>query len=255
MLLIRYIPCLLLKDNGLVKTVKFKNPKYIGDPINTVRIFNEKEVDELIFLDIEATPKNKEPNYRLLSEIANECFMPLAYGGGIKTFEQAQRIFNIGIEKVAINSALHSNLGLVSQIAEVYGSQAVIGVIDVKKNFFGKYQIVSSSANNRHKDSISDWVKKLEHAGVGEILITSADNEGTWNGLDLELIKQITSISKVPVIAHGGAGNIEHLTLGIKQGGANAIAMGSMVVYQKKDFGVLINFPDRKLLEQSLSEK
>ena len=249
MLLIRYIPCLLLKDNGLVKTVNFKNPKYVGDPINTIRIFNEKEVDELIFLDIEATPKNREPNYKLLSEIANECFMPLAYGGGLKTFEQAQKIFNIGIEKVAINSALHSNLGLVKQIAEVYGSQAVIGVIDVKKNFFGKNQIVSNSAQDKHKYSISEWVSKLEEAGVGEILITSVDHEGTWNGLDLELIKQVTSISKVPVIAHGGAGNVNHLINGIKEGGANAIAMGSMVVYQKKDFGVLINFPDRKLLQ------
>jgi imidazole glycerol-phosphate synthase subunit HisF len=248
MLLIRYIPCLLLKDNGLVKTVNFKYPKYVGDPINTVRIFNEKEVDELIFLDIDASPKNREPNYKLLSEIANECFMPLAYGGGIKTFEQAQRIFNIGIEKVAINSALHSNLGLVNQIAEVYGSQAVIGVIDVKKNFFGKSQVVSNSANDKHKYTVEEWVKKLEAAGVGELLITSVDNEGTWNGLDIELTKQVTSISKVPVIAHGGAGNIQHLISGIKEGGANAIAMGSMVIYQKKDFGVLINFPDKKLL-------
>ncbi len=254
MLLIRYIPCLLLKDNGLVKTVNFKNPKYVGDPINTVRIFNEKEVDELIFLDIEATPKNREPNYKLLAEIANECFMPLAYGGGIKTFEQAQKIYKIGIEKVAINSALHSNLDLVKQIAEVYGSQAVIGVIDVKRNFFGKSQVVSRSAHDKHKYSVEEWVKKLEEAGVGEILITSVDNEGTWNGLDIELIKRITSISKVPVIAHGGAGNIEHLKEGINQGRANAIAMGSMVVYQKKDFGVLINFPERKKLD-AINEK
>ncbi|MDP1801688.1 MAG: AglZ/HisF2 family acetamidino modification protein [Bacteroidota bacterium] len=252
MLLVRYIPCLLLKDNGLVKTVNFKNPKYVGDPINTVRIFNEKEVDELIFLDIEATPKNREPNYKLLAEIANECFMPLAYGGGIKTFEQAQKIYNIGIEKVAINSFLHKDLNLVTQISEVYGAQAVIGVIDVKKNFFGKNQIVSNSANDKHKYTIEEWVKRLEKAGVGEILITSVDNEGTWNGLDVELIKQVTSISKVPVIAHGGAGNIDHLVAGIKQGGANAIAMGSMVVYQKKDFGVLVNFPDKKILEDKL---
>jgi cyclase len=252
MLINRFIPCLLLKENGLVKTVNFKNPKYVGDPINTVRIFNEKEVDELIFLDIEATPKNREPNYKLLAEIANECFMPLAYGGGIKTYEQAQKIFNIGIEKVAINTALHTNLDLVKQISEVYGSQAVIGVIDVKKGFFGKAQIVSNSANNKHNYSIEEWVKKIEEAGVGEILITSIDNEGTWKGLDLDLIKQITSVSKVPVIAHGGAGNATHLIDGIKIGGANAVAMGSMVVYQKKDFGVLINFPDRKLLEDSL---
>jgi imidazole glycerol-phosphate synthase subunit HisF len=248
MLLVRYIPCLLLKDNGLVKTVNFKNAKYVGDPINTVRIFNEKEVDELIFLDIDATPKNREPNYKLLGEIANECFMPLAYGGGIKTFEQAQKIFNIGIEKVAINSALHSDLNLAIRISEVYGSQAVIGVMDVRKNIFGKKQVVSNSAHHKHKVSIPDWVNKLEEAGVGEILVTSVDNEGTWGGLDIELIKEVTSISKVPVIAHGGAGNVNHLISGIKEGKANAIAMGSMVVYQKKDFGVLINFPDKKLL-------
>ena len=144
MLFNRIIPCLLLKNSGLVKTVNFKNPSYVGDPLNTVRIFNEKEVDELIFLDIEASPKNTEPNYKLLAEIANECFMPLAYGGGIKTFEQAQKIFNIGIEKVAINTASHSNLNLITQIATVYGTQAVIGVIDVKKNFFGKNQLVSN---------------------------------------------------------------------------------------------------------------
>ena len=249
MLLKRYIPCLLLKDNGLVKTVKFKNPKYIGDPINTVRIFNEKEVDELIFLDIEATPKNKEPNYKLLAEIANECFMPLAYGGGIKTFEQAQKIFNIGIEKVAINTALHNNLSLVTQIAEVYGSQAIIGVIDVKKNLFGNYQVVSNSANTKQKTSVAEWVKQLEKAGVGELLLTSVDNEGTWVGLDINLIQSITAISKVPVIAHGGAGTLQHLKEGIQQGGANAIAMGSMVVYQKKDFGVLVNFPERSSLD------
>ena len=250
MVLERYIPCLLLRGNVLVKTVNFKNPKYIGDPINTVRIFNEKEVDELLLLDVDATPKNKAPNYKILAEIADECFMPLAYGGGIKTFEQAQKIFNIGFEKVAINSALHANLNLVTQISEVYGCQAVIGVIDVKKSFFGKYQVVSHSGHVKHEYCVSDWVKKLEDAGVGELLVTSVKNEGTWKGLDLELIKQITSISKVPVIAHGGAGSIDHLNAGIIQGGASAIAMGSMVVYQKKDFGVLVNFPHKKLLAQ-----
>jgi cyclase len=174
--------------------------------------------------------------------------MPLVYGGGIKTFEQAQKIFNIGIEKVAINTASHLNLNLISEIAKVYGSQAVIGVIDFKKNLFGKYQIVSNSASNKHKYSISEWVEKLEKAGIGELLITSVDNEGTWNGLDIGLVQQVVSISTVPVIAHGGAGNLEHLIDGMKQGGANAIAMGSMVVYQKKGFGVLINFPNTKQL-------
>ena len=245
----RFIPCLLLKDNGLVKTVNFKNPKYVGDPINTVRIFNEKEVDELIFLDIDATPLNKEPNYKMLSEIADECFMPLAYGGGIRTFEQAQKIFSIGIEKVVINSYNHKSLELISQISKVYGSQAVVGVIDVKRSFLGKKEVVYSSANTKGKFSVQEWVAQLEKAGVGEIMITSVDREGTWSGLDIELIQQVTSISKVPVIAHGGAGNADHLRDAISVGKANAVAMGSMVVYQKKGFGVLISFPDRSVLD------
>ncbi len=253
MLLKRFIPCLLLKGNGLVKTVHFKGPKYIGDPINTVRIFNEKEVDELILLDIEATPKHREPDYKLLLEIANECFMPLTYGGGIKTFEQAQKIFSIGIEKIAINTSAYSHPELITQIAKVYGSQAVIGVIDVKKNFFGKYQIMSNAGTNRHKENLHDWVKHLEELGVGEILVTSIDREGTWSGLDIELVKEVTSASRVPVIAHGGAGTVDHLIDAVKKGGASAVAMGSMVVYQKKDFGVLINFPDKRILEAQVN--
>ena len=250
MLLTRFIPCLLLKNNGLVKTTQFKNPKYVGDPINTVRIFNEKEVDELVFLDIEASVKNSEPNYKLLAEIADECFMPLAYGGGIKTLDQAKKIFSIGIEKVAINTQSHFDLKLISEITTVYGSQAVIGVIDVKKNFFGKKEVVYKSASDKSKFSPLEWAKKLVEAGVGEILITSVDKEGTWSGMDIELIKSITSAVNVPVIAHGGAGNIEHLKEAVLNGKAAAVAMGSMVVYQKKDFGVLVNFPDKKLLNE-----
>ncbi len=250
MLLTRYIPCLLLKGSGLVKTIKFKNPKYVGDPINTVRIFNEKEVDELIFLDIEATPQDREPNYKLLSEIADECFMPLAYGGGIRTLEQAKKIFQIGIEKIAINSAAHQNLKLIGEVAAIYGSQAVVGVIDVKKNFFGKLEVVSNSASDKHKQSPEEWAKELVKAGVGEIMITSVDKEGTWEGIDVAMVKRITDSVNVPVIAHGGAGSVDHLKDAVQNGGASAVAMGSMVVYQKKDFGVLINFPDKKILEK-----
>ncbi len=250
MLLTRYIPCLLLKNAGLVKTVKFKNPKYVGDPINTVRIFNEKEVDELIFLDIEATPQGREPNYKLLSEIADECFMPLAYGGGIKTLEQAVKIFQIGIEKVVINSAAHNNLKLIGDIATIYGTQAVIGVIDVKKSLFGKQEVVSNSATTKHKFTPEAWAQELVEAGVGEIMVTSVDMEGTWEGIDVALIKRITDCVNVPVIAHGGAGKAEHLKDAVRTGGASAVAMGSMVVYQKKDFGVLINFPEKKILEK-----
>ncbi len=248
MLLKRLIPCLLLKGNGLVKTVNFKNPKYVGDPINTVKIFNEKEVDELVFLDIEATPKGKEPNYKMLAEIANECFMPLAYGGGIKTFDQAQRIFNIGIEKVVINSAAYSNPKLISQIAEVYGNQAIIASVDVKKSLFGKVNCVSEGATVKQAKPVVDWVKQLEEAGAGEILITSVDKEGTWEGFDYGLIEQVVKATNLPVIAHGGAGKVEDVKKALHECHADAVALGSMVVYQKKDFGVLINFPNRDLI-------
>ena len=255
MLITRVIPCLLLKGTGLVKTTQFKNPKYVGDPINTVRIFNEKEVDELLFLDIEATNSERDPNYKLLTEIANECFMPLAYGGGIRNLEQAKIIFNIGLEKVAINSAAHTNKNLIGEIASIYGAQAVIGVIDVKKNFWGKYEVVSKSARKKHKSSPVEWARELEKMGVGEILLTSVDREGTWSGLDLEITALVSNSVKVPVIAHGGAGSIEHLISAIKHGKASAIAIGSMVVYQKNGFGILVNFPDKTQLEMLQSKE
>ena len=240
---------MLLKENGLVKTVNFKNPQYVGDPINTVRIFNEKEVDELVFLDIEATPKNREPNYKLLSEIANECFMPLAYGGGIRTFDQAKRIFEIGIEKVIINSALYKNPKLITQIAQIYGAQAIIASIDVKKSLFGKLNCVSNGGRVKENVQILDWVKNLESLGAGEILITSIDREGTWEGMEYELIRSTVQSTTLPVIANGGAGCVEDLRKAVYDCNASAVAMGSMVVYQKKGFGVLINFPERgKLL-------
>lgn len=252
MLQTRVIPCLLLKDDGLVKTIKFKNPSYVGDPINTVRIFNEKEVDELIFLDIQASVIGREPNFKLLSEIANECFMPLGYGGGLTNLTQVKKIFNIGLEKVAINSYAHTHPNFITEIANLFGNQAVIASIDVKKNFFGKYEVVSKSANQKHKSSVVEWVKEMENRGAGEILLTSVDREGTWTGFDLDLIKSITSIVNIPVIANGGAGNMNHIVEGKKIANASALALGSMVVYQKQGMGVLISYPDRKILEKEL---
>jgi len=252
MLQTRVIPCLLLKDDGLVKTIKFKNPSYIGDPINTVRIFNEKEVDELIFLDIQASVLNREPNFKLLAEIANECFMPLAYGGGLKKLDQVKRIFNIGLEKVSINTSACVNPNFITEIANLFGNQAVIASIDVKKNFFGKNEVVCKSGSQKQKLSPVEWAKEMENKGAGEILLTSIDREGTWSGYDLELIKSITSAVNVPVIANGGAGNINHLVEGKKVANASALALGSMVVYQKQGMGVLINYPERKILEKEL---
>ena len=247
----RVIPCLLLHNNSLVKTIKFNQFNYIGDPVNTVRIFNELEVDEICFLDIQCSKEKKLISFDILKKIANECFMPLSYGGGIDSLEKAQEIFNIGFEKVVINSAIYNNSNMVKQIVEIYGSQSVIGSIDVKKNLFGKYIVYSHSSSINQKKTVIDWVKEVEQMGVGEILLTNVDNEGTWSGFDEKLIAEISQAISVPLIAHGGAGNIEHIGKAA-HAGASAICVGSMVVYQKKGMGVLIHFPDKKKIEQAI---
>ncbi len=252
MLRVRIIPALLLKGGSLVKTVRFKNPGYIGDPINTVRIFNELEVDELTFLDISATPEGRNPDFKLLREIADECFMPLSYGGGIQSFDTAAKIFEIGFEKVILNSITHKNPRLISQIAYHYGSQAVVVSIDVKKSLFGGYEVVTKSASSTTGKKAVEWAKEVENMGAGEILLTSIDREGTWNGFDIELTKRVSEAVNLPVIAHGGAGTVEHIGQVVREGKASAVAMGSMVVYQKKGMGVLVNFPDRELLASEL---
>ncbi len=248
----RVIPCLLLKDEGLVKTVKFDKYNYVGDPINTVRIFNELEVDELVFLDITATKEKRRPDFKFLESIATECFMPLAYGGGLDNFEDVQRVFNIGFEKVVINSANFTKPNLIPEIARVYGTQAVIGSIDYKKNFFGKNVICSIGGSKKEAASPVEWAKELERRGAGEILLTSMDRDGTWDGYDLKMIKEVSQSLTIPVVASGGAGMVEHFGQAVKESGASAVAVGSMVVYQKKDMGVLINFPEKKKLKEVL---
>ncbi|QOY52685.1 AglZ/HisF2 family acetamidino modification protein [Candidatus Sulfurimonas baltica] len=252
MLRTRIIPCLLLKNESLVKTVKFKEYNYVGDPVNTVRIFNELEVDELMFLDIFASKENRSINFKILQDIANECFMPLSYGGNITSLEDAKRIFEIGFEKVVINSNAFDNLKLIEEIAKYFGNQSVVGSIDIKKSFFGSQKIYSHHGKKKQNVEIVDWAKQLENAGVGELLITSIDKEGSWDGYDIELIKSVTENVQVPVIANGGCGQIEHIGEVVKQANASACAVGSMVVYQKKGMGVLVNFPDRKKLEEAL---
>jgi cyclase len=248
----RVIPCLLLKNESLVKTVKFKKYNYIGDPINTVRIFNELEVDELMFLDIFASKENREINFNILKDIANECFMPLSYGGNIKSLDDAKKIFEIGFEKVVINSNAFNNLNLIEEIASYFGNQSVVGSIDIKKTFFGKKAIVSHHGQKKQSADIVTWAKALEKAGAGELLITSIDKEGSWEGYDIDLLKSVTSNVNVPVVANGGAGNIQHISDVVSQANVSACAVGSMVVYQKKDMGVLVNFPDRNKLEDIL---
>lgn len=245
----RVIPCLLLKGESLVKTVNFKKPGYIGDSINTVRIFNELEVDELIFLDIMATREKRGPNFQILEEIANECFMPLAYGGGLRNIEDAKRIFTIGFEKMAINSYAMENPKFITEIADTFGVQSVIGSIDVRKNMWSKYEVMTHCGTKKQKISPVDWAKKLEDYGAGEILITAIHQEGTWKGFDIKLIEQITNAVNIPVIAHGGGGDLEHIKNTFEVG-ASAVGLGSMVVYQSEGMGVLVNFPDREELEK-----
>lgn len=253
MLKTRVIPCLLLVNEGLVKTVKFKDYNYIGDPINTVLIFNELEVDELIFLDIKASQENRKPEYSLLSEIATQCFMPLTYGGGIKTIDEVKEILSIGYEKVAININAYEAPTFITRVAEKFGSQCVVASIDVRKNLFGKYDVyVNGGKKNTKKDPV-EWAKQMETLGAGEILLTSIDRDGTWKGYDDRIVKKVVESVNIPVIACGGAGNINDFSSLVEATGVNAVAAGSLFVYQKKDLGVLINYPSRKELDKLLS--
>lgn len=244
MLRTRIIPCLQLIDESLVKAVQFKKYHYIGDPINTVRIFNELEVDELCFLDIRATLEKRTPNFEILHQIAEECFMPLSYGGGVKDAVTAKKILSIGFEKIVINTAAFYNPTLISEIAEHSGSQSIIGSIDVRKNLLGNYQLYSHDGTKKEKINPVKWAIRLQELGVGELLLTSMDKEGTWNGYDKNITQIISDAVTIPVIANGGAGNISHIEDVLQYGHASAVALGSMVVYQKKGMGVLVNFPD-----------
>lgn len=252
MLKTRVIPCLLLKGEGLVKTVKFSSPSYIGDPVNTVRIFNDLEVDELIFLDIEATRQKRPPNFRILREIADECFMPLSYGGGIRSLEEITEIFKIGFEKVSINTAASGNGSLVRIAADAFGSQSIIASIDVKKSFWGRYEVYTNGGTRRIEVDPIDYARQMEDAGAGEILLTSIHREGTWTGFDNALIRSVAEAVSIPVIAHGGAGKADDIGVAVKEGKASAVGLGSLVVYQAKGMGVLVNFPDRDSLEKVL---
>lgn len=249
MLRTRIIPCLQLIGESLVKTVKFRNHGYIGDPINTVRIFNELEVDELCFLDIRATYEKRPPNFEVLHQIADECFMPLSFGGGVRDAETAKKILSIGFEKIILNTAAYENKMLVTEIANHSGNQSVVGSIDVKKNIFGKYQVFICDGSKKINIDPIEWAQELESLGAGELLVTSMDNDGTWKGYDIEILTKIVQAVRIPVIANGGAGNISDIEAVVNKSNVSAVALGSMVVYQAKDLGVLVNFPDRSKLE------
>jgi cyclase len=251
MLSTRVIPALLLRGQGLVKTIKFKNPTYVGDPINAVRIFNDKEVDELIFLDITATIEKHPPQFKLIEEIATECFMPFGYGGGIHDVETASKILKIGSEKVVFNSAA-INLDLIKQSAETFGSQSVVVSIDVKQTSRGKYEVFTHSGTVNTKKNPANFAQDVEAAGAGEILLNSIDRDGTMKGYDLILLKNVTKVVSIPVVAAGGAGTLHHFQEAVKIGGAAAVAAGSMFVFHGPHRAVLINYPTQEDLKEYL---
>ncbi|HUU09801.1 MAG TPA: AglZ/HisF2 family acetamidino modification protein [Phycisphaerae bacterium] len=253
MLKTRVMPCLLLRGWGLVKTVRFENPTYVGDPINTVRIYNEKEVDELIFLDITATPEHKPPPFQIISEIAGECFMPFTYGGGIHDLDDVKAIFNLGVEKVAVNTHAFENPSFVEQVADRFGSQSVVVSIDVKRHLLGRYRVHTHGGRKATGLDPVAYARQAREMGAGEILLTSIDRDGTFAGYDVDLIQQVAHEVSVPVIACGGAGKVEDFGQAVREGGASAVAAGSMVVYQGSNRAVLINFPTKQELKDVLA--
>lgn len=247
----RVIPCLLIQQGGLVKTRRFANPKYVGDPINAIRIFNDKEVDELIVLDISASREKREPDYAAIEEFAGECFMPLCYGGGIRTVEQARRIFSLGVEKISLQSAALENPSLISQVADRFGSQSVVVSIDIKKNWRGKPQIYSSAAKKTLSLPWLDHLQACIKAGAGEVIINSVDRDGLMGGMDLELIRQASTLISVPLIAVGGVGKLSDIKAGV-DAGASAVAAGSFFVFHGIHRAVLITYPRYHELETLL---
>jgi len=250
----RIIPCLLLRNSGLVKTVKFKDPTYLGDPRNVVKIFNDKDADELVLLDITATPERRSPRFELIEEIASECFMPMGYGGGIRTADDVRRIIGIGIEKAILNTAVVDNPRLITESADLIGSQSVVVSIDVKKvGLFGRYEVFTQGGRRATKLNPVDWARQAQDAGAGEILLNSIDQDGTMKGYDLDLIKLVSDAVGIPVVACGGAGSVADLVAAVERGGASAASAGSLFVFQGRHRAVLISFPTGQELKTSFA--
>ncbi len=242
----RIIPCLLVKNGGLVKTVQFGNPKYVGDPINAVRIFNEKEVDELIVVDIDATAQNREPDYGLIKNLAAECRMPLCYGGGVKTVEQIQRIISLGVEKVAISSAAITVPKLLSDAAERFGSQSIVVVMDVKKSSIGgRYELYTNNGTRATGLDPVEFAGKVESLGAGEVVINSIDRDGVMKGYDMDLVHKVRDAVSLPITVLGGAGSLKDIAALIQSFGIIGASAGSLFVFKGVYRAVLINYPSR----------
>jgi cyclase len=253
MLKTRVIPCLLLKGGGLVKTVRFDKPKYVGDPINAAKIFNEKEVDEILVLDIEATKENRKPHIEAITEIDSECFMPMCYGGGIRSIEDIKEILKAGVEKVVINTQAVENPAFIYQASQVFGTQSIVVSIDVRKNMAGDYIVFTHGGTVPTSLDPITLATQMEKMGCGEILLNSIDRDGTMQGYDTGLIRNITQVVTVPVIACGGAGCLAHFAEAIEIGRSSAVAAGSLFVFQGRYRAVLINYPSRRELEDLVS--
>lgn len=248
----RVIPVLLLHGAGLVKTVRFREPKYVGDPRNAVKIFNEKMVDELALLDIDATPENRPPRFQLVEEIVSEAFMPVAYGGGIRTVEDASRMVALGVEKIIVNSRAVEDPAFIQRLASQLGSQSVVVCLDVKNAKGGGYQVHTHSGRNRTKLDPAVFAREAEALGAGEILVNAIDRDGTMAGYDLELIRAVSRAVSVPLIACGGAGSLADIGAVIREGGASAAAAGSLFVFHGRNRSVLISYPEPHQLAEVL---
>ncbi len=249
----RLVPCLLLSGRRLVKTVRFRDPSYVGDPVNTVRIFNEQEVDELVFLDIDATRESREPAVELIREIASEAFMPFAYGGGVRSVEVAGAVLSNGAEKVVVNSALNGSPGLVGRLSARFGAQSVVCAIDVSAGgFLRRGGCMAHNGRTRLAADPVALARSLESEGAGELLLTSIDREGTFGGYDLDLVRSVSAAVGIPVVAHGGAGGIDDCGRAIAAG-ASAAAAGSIFVFQGRARGVLVNYPPRAEFEAAIA--
>lgn len=248
MLRSRVSPCLLVHEKGLVKSTKFKDYKYVGDPINAVKIFNEKEVDELVILDIDATIQNREPDYKMIKHIANESRMPLCYGGGVKTAEQALKIIKLGVEKVAISSAALESSNIIKEMAALIGQQSVVVVLDIKKSFFGTYEIFTHNAKKKYKGKLEETIRELESLGIGELIINSVDNDGTMSGYDMKLAELVRDVSNVPLTILGGAGSNQDVIDLIQKFKIIGASAGSLFVFKGVYKAVLISYLPKNII-------
>lgn len=242
----RIIPVLLLRNRGLVKSIKFKDHRYIGDPINAVRIFNEMKADELVFMDITASQENRIASLEVLKHVGEEANMPFSVGGGIRTLEQIRSILEVGAEKVILNTMAVENPNFIKSAAELFGSSTISACIDVKKNFFGKNEVRYYSGSKKCKKNPIEWAKELEQQGVGEIIVQSIDSDGTMQGYDIGLISDVANSVSIPVVALGGAGKMEHIRELYSQVSVNGFAAGSLFVYHGQRNAVLINYPTKE---------